>query len=177
MRISRYDETVRADTCNDAVLAFVVVDTLVSHAASDGLELVFHDAALTYDFPQIGFNLGFGNAESLGNLHIVASGFDVSHAGAGISLFQPYDLPRLVARDEKHVLAGEFYSVALELCYQRFVDHRLRRKLFELRLVFGHLGGVGLLHDVSLGIAARAVGWPAVTASHGVPPSLLHCAP
>ena len=68
-----------------------------------GLSSFFHDAALTYDFPQIGFNLGFGNAESLGNLHIVASGFDVSHARAGIPLFQPHDLPRLVACDEKHV--------------------------------------------------------------------------
>ena len=117
-RVSRHDKAVSADTRNDAVLAFVMIDALVSHAVSDRLELVFHNTALAYDFSQIGFDIGFRNAESLGDLLIMASGFDVAHACPSISLFQPDDLPRLVACDEEHVLAREFYPVSLEFGHQ-----------------------------------------------------------
>ena len=78
MGIGRDYEAVGADTRDDAVLAFIVVDTLISHAVSDGLKLVSNNAALAYDFPQIGFDLGFGDAKSFGNLLVMASGFDVT---------------------------------------------------------------------------------------------------
>ena len=45
VRIGRDDKAVGADACDNAVLAFIVVDAFISHAVFDGLEVVSHDAA------------------------------------------------------------------------------------------------------------------------------------
>lgn len=51
MRIGGDDEAARANTCNDSALTFVVVNVLVTHAASDELDLAAHDGSLAYDYP------------------------------------------------------------------------------------------------------------------------------